>query len=126
VTIGDGFRLEQNRMVRIDAKNVIVGAGAMGSAAAYHLAERGEPVVLIEQFPLGHDRGSSHGVARITRHSYTDPRYARLMLDAFRAWRSLEAAACQPLYVRTGGVTICPPGVDAVARAASSLSIALG
>jgi sarcosine oxidase len=112
-------------MARIDAKNVIVGAGAMGSAAAYHLARRGEPVVLIEQFPLGHDRGSSHGVARITRHSYADPRYARLMLDAFRAWRALEAEACRTLYVRTGGVTLCPPGVDTVARVASSLE-ALG
>ena len=44
--------------------HVILGAGAMGSAAAYHLARRGEPVLLIEQFPLGHDRGSSHGAAR--------------------------------------------------------------
>ena len=48
-------------METIEAKNVIVGAGAMGSAAAYHLAKQGEPVVLIEQFALGHDRGSSHG-----------------------------------------------------------------
>ncbi|MGC8644310.1 MAG: hypothetical protein ACP5XB_30990 [Isosphaeraceae bacterium] len=39
----------------------------MGSAAAYHLARRGEPVLLIEQFALGHDRGSSRGAARITR-----------------------------------------------------------
>ena len=59
-------------METIEAKNVIVGAGAMGSAAAYHLAKRGEPVVLLEQFALGHDRGSSHGAARITRHSYAD------------------------------------------------------
>ena len=40
--------------------------------------------LLVEQFALGHDRGSSHGAARITRHSYADPAYARLMLDAFR------------------------------------------
>jgi sarcosine oxidase len=63
-------------MEQIEIKNAIIGAGAMGSAAAYHLARRGEPVVLIEQFDLGHDRGSSHGAARITRHSYADPRYA--------------------------------------------------
>ena len=44
-------------MEHIKAKHVIIGAGAMGSAAAYHLARRGEPVVLIEQFALGHDRG---------------------------------------------------------------------
>ena len=59
-------------METIETRNVIIGAGAMGSAAAYHLAKRGEPVVLIEQFELGHSRGSSHGAARITRHSYAD------------------------------------------------------
>ena len=80
-------------MENIDTKHVIIGAGAMGSAAAYHLARRGEPVVLIEQFALGHDRGSSHGAARITRHSYADLAYARLMPAAFRAWRELEADA---------------------------------
>jgi sarcosine oxidase len=102
-------------------QNVILGAGAMGSAAAYHLARRGEPVLLIEQFALGHDRGSSHGAARITRHSYADPRYARLMLDAFRAWRELEADSGQNLYLRTGGVSFCPAGVDYVAQVAASL-----
>jgi len=60
------------RMETLNAKYVIIGAGAMGSAAAYHLARRGEPVVLIEQFELGHDREGSHGAARITRHSYAD------------------------------------------------------
>jgi sarcosine oxidase len=104
------------------ARNVVIGAGAMGSAAAYQLARRDEPVLLIEQFALGHDRGSSHGAARITRHSYAEPHYARLMPEAFRAWRVLEADAGQNLYLRTGGVSFCPPGVDYVAHVASSLA----
>ena len=109
-------------MQHLHARNVILGAGAMGSAAAYHLARRGEPVLLIEQFALGHDRGSSHGAARITRHSYAEPHYARLMPEAFHAWRVLEADAGQNLYLRTGGVSFCPPGVDYVARVAASLA----
>ncbi len=108
-------------MQQIHARNVILGAGAMGSAAAYHLARRGEPVLLVEQFTLGHSFGSSHGAARIIRHSYADPRYARLMPEAFRAWRALEAEAGEPLYIRTGGVSFCPSGVDYVERVASSL-----
>jgi sarcosine oxidase len=108
-------------MEHIDVKHVIIGAGAMGSAAAYHLARRGEPVVLIEQFALGHNRGSSHGAARITRHSYADPRYARLMPAAFRAWRELEADAGESLYIRTGGVSFSPPHVDYAARVAANL-----
>ncbi len=108
-------------MDTIEARNVIIGAGAMGSAAAYHLASRGEPVVLLEQFALGHGRGSSHGVARITRHSYADARYARLMPAAFRAWRELEADAGESLYIRTGGVSFSPPGTDYAGRVAASL-----
>jgi len=108
-------------MEHIEAKHVIIGAGAMGSAAAYHLARRGEPVLLIEQFALGHDRGSSHGAARITRHSYADSGYARLMPAAFRAWKELEADAGEPLYIRTGGVSFSPPGVDYAARVAANL-----
>lgn len=94
----------------------------MGSAAAYHLAKRGEPVVLLEQFALGHDRGSSHGAARITRHSYADVRYARLMPAAFQAWRELEADAGGNLYLRTGGISFCPARIDYVAQVAASLA----
>jgi sarcosine oxidase len=109
-------------METLHVRNVVLGAGAMGSAAAYHLARRGEPVLVIEQFRLGHDRGSSHGVARITRHSYADVRYARLMPEAFRVWRQLEADAGMSLYVRTGGVSFSPPEVDYVAQVAASLA----
>src|SRR5271156_5512022 len=103
-------------------KNVVLGAGSMGSAATYHLAKLGQPVTLIEQFALGHDRGSSHGAARITRHSYADPAYARLMPTAFRAWRELEADAGEALYIRTGGVSFSPAAVDYTARVAANLS----
>ena len=102
--------------------NVVIGAGAMGSAAAYQLARRGEPVLLIEQFGLGHDRGSSHGSARIARHSYADPVYARLMPRAFQAWRELEAEAATSLFLRTGGVSICPRSLDYVDRVSRNLA----
>ena len=96
-------------MQRIETKHAIIGAGAMGSAAAYHLARRGEPVLLLEQFPLGHDRGSSHGAARITRHSYADARYARLMPAAFRG---LERAGSRrrPAALPPHGRRLALPG----------------
>src|SRR5947199_28206 len=108
-------------MPDLHSPHVILGAGAMGCAAAYHLARRGQPFVLVEQFPLGHDRGSSHGAARIIRHSYADERYARLMPRAYRAWRDLEADSGRTLHVRTGGVSLSPSGVDYVAKVAASL-----
>ena len=109
-------------MERIETKHLIIGAGAMGAATAYHLAKRGEPVLLTEQFALGHDRGSSHGAARITRHSYADAHYARLMPAAFQAWRELEADSGQPLYIRTGGVSFCDQLEDYVSCVAANLS----
>ncbi len=108
-------------MEQIHAPHGVLGAGAMGSATAYHLARRGEPVLLVEQFRVGHDRGSSHGAARITRHSYADPHCARLMIDAFKAWRTLEADAGQNLYIRTGGVSFGPPETGYIAQVAANL-----
>ncbi|MGM1061621.1 FAD-dependent oxidoreductase [Saccharothrix sp. Mg75] len=40
---------------------VVVGGGAMGSAAAWQLASRGAEVVLLERFAPGHAFGASHG-----------------------------------------------------------------
>ena len=40
---------------------IILGLGAMGSAAAHHLAQRGKRVLAIEQFTSPHYLGSSHG-----------------------------------------------------------------
>ncbi len=108
-------------MKHLEFPTVILGAGAMGTSAAYHLARRGQPFALIEQFGLGHDRGSSHGSARIIRHSYADVQYARLMPAAFEAWRNLEADAGESLYFRTGGMSICAPGSDYVKQVVASL-----
>src|SRR5215218_10089385 len=46
---------------------VVVGGGLMGTATAWAAARRGVSVVLLEQYALGHPRGSSHGSARIAR-----------------------------------------------------------
>ena len=105
-----------------DRPIVVIGAGAVGAATAYHLARRGRRVLVLEQFELGHDRGSSHGAARIIRHSYEDPLCARLMADAYRVWREIEADVGRPLFVRTGGVSIAPPAAGYVARVAENLA----
>ena len=80
----------------------VVGAGIVGASAARFLAIRGHAVTLIEQFPLGHSRGSSHGRSRIVRKAYPDPLYTRLMLDAYPLWRDLEAQIQRPLLHEVG------------------------
>ena len=40
---------------------IVIGVGAMGSSACYHLARRGAAVLGLEQFDIPNDLGSSHG-----------------------------------------------------------------
>ena len=46
---------------------VVLGLGAMGSAALYQLAKRGRKVLGLDQHSPPHALGSSHGDTRITR-----------------------------------------------------------
>jgi monomeric sarcosine oxidase len=83
---------------------IVLGAGAMGSAAAYYLAKAGQRVLLLEQFEIGHRRGSSHGATRIIRYAYNDRRYVELARATYPLWSELEQAAGETLYVKTGGI----------------------
>src|SRR5947209_15648689 len=88
---------------------IIVGAGGMGSAAAYHLAMRGATVLALEQFDIPHDFGSSHGLTRIIRLAYWEhPAYVPLLRRAYELWHQLEAAAGERLLVTTGSVDAGP------------------
>ncbi|HLY94771.1 MAG TPA: FAD-dependent oxidoreductase [Gaiellaceae bacterium] len=69
----------------------VVGAGVMGCATAWALAERGAEVTVHEQFDLEHERGSSHGRTRIFRVAYPDPYWVRFAQDAYDGWRELDA-----------------------------------
>ena len=94
------------RSVRPDADIVVVGAGIAGVATARALGERAGSVILLEQFELGHDRGSSHGTSRIFRLNYPDERYVRLAQAADTAWRELEDECGERLIERVGSLDI--------------------
>jgi sarcosine oxidase len=102
---------------------VVVGLGAMGSAAANALAARGLRVLGLDRHQPPHRDGSHHGESRIIRKAYYEhPAYVPLLERAFAAWRELEARAHTPLFLRTGGLMIgaptgeLVPGVLASAR----------
>ena len=101
----------------LEADHVVVGLGAIGSAACYALAKAGADVIGVEQFELGHARGASHDHSRIIRRSYHTPEYVRLAGAAYEAWARVEADAeavtpatesAEPLVVRTGGIDLFP------------------
>ncbi|WZH38789.1 MAG: N-methyl-L-tryptophan oxidase [Microbacterium enclense] len=86
----------------------VVGLGALGSAAVYHLARQGVRAVGLEQFELGHVRGASHDTSRIVRTSYGAGEYVRFAQAAYREWAALEAATGEHLVTITGGVVFIP------------------
>lgn len=89
---------------------IVVGLGAMGSAAASHAARRGRRVLAVEQFKPGHDRGSSHGKTRIIRLGYFEhPSYVPLLRRSYALWRELEAATGERLLQTTGILEIGRP-----------------
>ncbi|MGA1835483.1 FAD-dependent oxidoreductase [Herbiconiux sp. 11R-BC] len=96
---------------------IVVGGGAMGSAAAYELARRGIEVALFERFAPGHRQGASHGASRNFNLSYPDPVYLRMLAEALPAWRELEAETGTRLLEQVGIVNHGHlPEFDRVAR----------
>ena len=88
---------------------IVLGAGGMGSAAAYYLAAAGKKVLLLEQFELNHQKGSSYGESRVIRYSYDNPIYVDLMRAAYPLWFALEEEAKEKLYIKTGGLDFGDP-----------------
>jgi sarcosine oxidase len=89
---------------------VVIGAGGLGSATAWHLARRGVDVVLLEQFAFGHKNGASHDTSRILRRSYHTPAYVELAGEAYDDWALLEQESGERLVTTTGGLDLFPPG----------------
>jgi monomeric sarcosine oxidase len=102
---------------------IVLGAGGVGSAAMWQLAQRGQRVLGIDRFAPPHDRGSSHGQTRIIRQAYFEhPNYVPLLVESYRLWAELERKVGQQLLMETGLVEVGPadgvvvPGVLRAAR----------
>jgi sarcosine oxidase len=100
---------------------IVLGLGGMGSAAAYHLAERGQCVLGLERFRPVHAFGSSHGDSRIIRQAYHEhPNYVPLARRAYELWRRLEQDTGTGILRQTGGLMIGPPRSSVVQGALRS------
>ncbi len=86
----------------------VIGGGIIGSWTALHLAEAGADTILLEQFPLPHTRGSSHGASRAFRF-LGDDTVDRLDYSLER-WLGLETDFGQELFARTGLLNFGPCG----------------
>lgn len=102
---------------------IVIGLGAMGSSACYHLARRGMRVLGLEQFDIPHALGSSLGSSRMIRLAYYEhPDYVPLLRRAYALWDELEAVSGQKLLYRTGGLYMGPREKSSAVRSARRAS----
>src|SRR5437764_10330199 len=101
------LRKGRRTMMATDYDVIIAGLGAMGSAAAYHLAGKGKRVLGLDRFQPPHQLGSYHGQTRIIREAYFEhPVYVPLVQRAYELWSALEKQTGRCLFRQTGGLMI--------------------
>lgn len=104
---------------------IVAGIGGMGSAACWHLAQRGQRVLGLERFDIGHAMGSSHGMTRIIRLAYFEgPQYVPLVQRAHQLWRETGALAGTQLLHVTGSLDISTAGDDDQVRRSQASCLA--
>ena len=88
---------------------IIVGLGAMGSAALYQAARRKVRVLGLDRYSPPHIFGSSHAESRITRLAVGEgPQYIPLVRRSHEIWRELEEQTGRTLLFQGGGYVIGP------------------
>ena len=89
----------------------------MGSATCYELARRGQRVLGLERFDIGHSMGSSHGETRMLRLGYFEGQsYVPMVLRAHQLWRDIGKKIDDELLTITGTLDVIEPGLDIVVR----------
>jgi sarcosine oxidase len=90
---------------------IVVGVGAVGSAALRAASESGASALGIELHAPAHARGSSHGLSRIFRHAYFEHRdYVPLLRHSTARFESLERESGTRLLHRCGMLVMGPHG----------------
>ena len=85
---------------------VVIGGGVMGRFTAYHAAERGARVVVLERGRVGDPMTASYGRTRSYRSDYLDTTYARLAQEAIGLWGDFERRTGAEVLVRCGCLNI--------------------
>jgi len=84
---------------------IVLGVGAAGSAATYHLAKRGASVLGLEQFGVPNAKGSSRGFTRVINPAVREkPQYVQLIRRSLELWDELQETHPNRLISRTGAL----------------------
>ncbi|MDE2732210.1 MAG: N-methyl-L-tryptophan oxidase [Bacteroidota bacterium] len=100
---------------------IVVGLGAAGSAALYHLARRNVRALGLDRYFPPHIHGSTHNESRIIRKAYFEgAEYGPLLDRAYELWAELEQTTGQQLTAFCGCLNIGPRDSDLVMKAEST------
>ncbi len=89
---------------------IVIGVGAVGSAALRAVAESGARALGIEQHAPANRHGSSHGHSRIFRHAYFEhPDYVPLLRHSTARFEALERQSRVDLLHRCGMLLVGGP-----------------
>ena len=90
-----------NNQKRYDV--AVIGAGVFGAWTAWHLARRGQRVVLLDAYGPAHSRASSGGESRIIRMGYgADELYTRWSMRSLLQWKEFFGAEQRMFFQETG------------------------
>jgi sarcosine oxidase subunit beta len=90
-------------MRTVSSDFLIVGAGVIGNAIAYHLARQGCRVLVIDRADVASEPAASWASAGGVRRQGRHPAEARLASEAIARWPSLSAELEADLHYRQGG-----------------------
>src|ERR1700722_5398444 len=91
----------------IEADVIIVGAGSVGSMAAWQLSRVGMNVVAVDRFSIPSPFSAYAGESRLFRKVYAEGgHYTPLLAMAQELWRELERESGLSLLKTPGAVTI--------------------
>src|SRR5271165_6035239 len=100
---------------------LVIGLGAVGSAALYQAARLKARVIGIDRFSPPHEHGSSHGDTRITRQAIGEGReFVPLVLRSNQIWEELEAVTGRSLLTRCGCLVVASPNMPGRHHGSSS------
>src|SRR5687768_6329592 len=84
---------------------IVIGLGAVGSAACYQLSKQGASVTGIDRYSPPHSLGSTHGETRITRLAIGEgEQFVPFAVRSHEIWRELESETGADLMTTTGGL----------------------
>ena len=89
---------------------LVLGLGALGSAALLQLARRGIRVLGVDRLAPPHTQGSSHGETRITRCAIGEgEHFTPLALRSHVLWREIESETGAKLLTTPGVLVLSSP-----------------